>query len=165
MERPVRSEQPGQRKRSGVREPEAGTYRLFGLNLRSEIGLAGLAPAVEAGVADVEIGFGRVPSGDYPPGYSATAGGTLLAVAKVGRYFIREGREIVIEPAEGASERNLRLFLLGSAFGALLHRRGPLPLHANAIDLGRRAVAFSGHSGAGKSTIAAWFHDRGYPVL
>jgi hypothetical protein len=141
------------------------TYRLFGLNLRSEIGLSGLAPSAGTGAADVEVVFGKVPPGEYPPGYSATADGTLLAIAKVGRYLIRDGREIVIEPAEGASERNLRLFLLGSAIGALLHQRGLLPLHANAIDLGGRAVAFSGHSGAGKSTIAAWFHDRGYPIL
>jgi hypothetical protein len=148
-----------------VRNGPPKTYRLFGLNLRSEIGLAGLAPAVEAATADVDVVFGRVPPGEYPPGYSATAGGTLLAVAKVGRYLIRGGREIVVEPAEGASERNVRLFLLGSAVGALLHQRGLLPLHANAIDLGGRAVAFSGHSGAGKSTIAAWFHDRGYPIL
>jgi hypothetical protein len=143
----------------------ARTYRLFGLNLRSEIGLAGLAPPAEAGAADVDVRFGKVPPGEYPPGYSATADGTMLTVAKVGRYLIREGREIVVEPAEGASERNLRLFLLGSAIGALLHQRGLLPLHANAINLGGRAVAFSGHSGAGKSTIAAWFHDRGYPIL
>jgi hypothetical protein len=144
---------------------DAGIYRLFGLNLRSQIGLAGLAPAAEGGEADVEVVFGEVPPGDHPPGYSATADGTLLAVPKVGRYLIRAGREIVVEPAEDASERNLRLFLLGSAIGALLHQRGLLPLHANAIDIGGRAVAFSGHSGAGKSTIAAWFHDRGYPIL
>jgi hypothetical protein len=141
------------------------TYRLFGLNLASEISLAGVAPPVEAEAADVAVVFGQVPPGDYPPGYSATPDGTMLAVTKVGRYLIRDGREIVVEPAEGASERNLRLFLLGSAIGALLHQRGLLPLHANAIDLGGRAVAFSGHSGAGKSTIAAWFHDRGYPIL
>lgn len=148
-------------------EPARGprTYRLFGLNLRSEIELAGLAPAVEADPADVDVVFGEVPPGDYPPGYSATAGGTVLAIPKVGRYFIREGRGIVIQPADGASERNVRVFLLGSAIGALLHQRGLLPLHANAINLGNRAVAFSGHSGAGKSTIAAWFHDRGYPIL
>lgn len=145
--------------------PDAGMYRLFGLNLRSEIGLAGLAPSVEAGTADVEIGLGSLPPGESPPGYSQTPDGTLLTVSKVGRYLIRDGREIVIDPAPGASERNLRLFLLGSAVGALLHQRGLLPLHANAIDLGGRAVAFSGHSGAGKSTIAAWFHDRGYPIL
>ncbi|HEX8241579.1 MAG TPA: hypothetical protein VF574_17715 [Allosphingosinicella sp.] len=143
----------------------APAYRLFGLNLRSQIDLAGVAPPVEAGAADVEVVLGKVPSGDYPPGYSATPDGTVLTITKVGRYLIRDGREIVIEPAAGASERNLRLFLLGSAIGALLHQRGLLPLHANAIDLGGRAVAFSGHSGAGKSTIAAWFHDRGYPIL
>lgn len=142
-------------------------YRLFGLNLTSQISLAGIAPALgeEGAAADVAVVFGAVPPGDHPPGYSATAEGTLLAIPKVGRYLIREGREIVVEPAEGASERNLRLFLLGSAIGALLHQRGLMPLHANAINLGGRAVAFSGHSGAGKSTIAAWFHDRGYPIL
>jgi hypothetical protein len=145
--------------------PETHIYRLFGLNLRSEIGLAGLAPSVESGAADVEIGLGKIPSAESPPGYSATPEGTLLTITKVGRYLIRDGREIVIEPAAGASERNLRLFLLGSAVGALLHQRGLLPLHANAIDVGGRAVAFSGHSGAGKSTIAAWFHDRGHPIL
>jgi hypothetical protein len=142
----------------------ASTYRLFGLNLRSEIDLAGLAPAVESDAADVEIGFGPVPASDHS-GYRAIEEGTLLAVAKVGRYLIRDGRQILIDPAEGASERNVRLFLLGSAIGALLHQRGLLPLHANAIDIGGRAVAFSGHSGAGKSTIAAWFHDRGHRVL
>jgi hypothetical protein len=149
---------------SGEARPASTTYRLFGLNIRSEMNLAGLAPAVETGAADVEIGFGSVPESDHV-GYRATEEGTLLAVAKVGRYLIREGRHIVIEAAPGASERNLRLFLLGSAIGALLHQRGLLPLHANAIDIGGRAVAFSGHSGAGKSTIAAWFHDRGHTIL
>jgi hypothetical protein len=142
----------------------ASTYRLFGLDLSSEIDLAGLAPAVESGAPDVEIAFGPVPPSDHA-GYRATEDGTLLTVAKVGRYLIRDGREILIDPAPGASERNVRLFLLGSAIGALLHQRGLLPLHANAIDIGGRAVAFSGHSGAGKSTIAAWFHDRGHNIL
>lgn len=142
----------------------ASTYRLFGLSLRSEMDLAGLAPATETGTPDVEIAYGPVPASDHN-GYRATEDGTLLAVAKVGRYLIRDGRQILIDPAPGASERNLRLFLLGSAIGALLHQRGLLPLHANAIDIGGRAVAFSGHSGAGKSTIAAWFHDQGHNIL
>ena len=142
----------------------ASTFRLFGLDLRSEIDLAGLAPAIETGSPDVEIAFETLPPSDHA-GYRATEDGTLLAVAKVGRYLIREGRQILIDPAPGASERNVRLFLLGSAIGALLHQRGLLPLHANAIDIGGRAVAFSGHSGAGKSTIAAWFHDRGHTIL
>jgi hypothetical protein len=139
-------------------------YRLFGLTMRSEVDLSGVAPPAEAG-QDVSIVYGSITAEASSPGYSVTPDGTLLTVTKVGRFLIHGGSSIVIDPAPGASERNVRLFLLGSAMGALLHQRGLLPLHANAIDLGGRAVAFSGHSGAGKSTIAAWFHDRGHPVL
>lgn len=140
-------------------------YSVFGLRVRSRLALPEL-PRAEAGAApDVVIGYGDIDLSPAEPGYAPTDAGTLLTVPEVGRYLIREGREVVVEAAAGASERNLRLFLLGSAFGALLHQRGLLPLHANVIDMGGRAIAFSGHSGAGKSTIAAWFHDRGYRVL
>jgi hypothetical protein len=140
-------------------------YSLFGLTIESEISLP-LAAAPESAAADVTITSERLAiDGDHGWGYSLVDGGTLLSVEKVGRFLIRDGCEIVVEPAEGASERNVRLFLLGSALGALLHQRGLLPLHANAIEMDGKAVAFSGHSGAGKSTIAAWFHDRGHRIL
>ena len=75
------------------------------------------------------------------------------------------GREIVVDPIPGGSERDLRLFLLGSALGILCHQRGLLPLHANAIVVDETAIAFAGHSGAGKSTLAAHFQRAGYEVL
>jgi hypothetical protein len=89
----------------------------------------------------------------------------VLVVPDVGRFRIAGGKAIVVEPASGVPERNLRLFLLGSAFGALLHQRGFLPLHANAVEIDGKAVAFMGPSGSGKSTLAAWFHDRGFAIL
>jgi hypothetical protein len=141
-------------------------YSVFGLCLYSAIPLRELPEAAEGAEPAVEIRYGSIAgAGNEPQGYSLADEGTLLRVPDVGRFLIREGREIVVEPAEGASERNVRLFLLGSALGALLHQRGLLPLHANAIEMDGRAVAFSGHSGAGKSTIAAWFHDRGRRIL
>ena len=144
---------------------DADYYRLFGLTVRSECSLAGVALGAAGDSIDVEVAFGAITAPEAGPGYSAFGQATLLTVPEVGRYLIRDGREIVIDPLPGGSERGVRLFLLGSAFGALLHQRRLLPLHANAIDIGGRAVAFSGHSGAGKSTIAAWFNDRGYPIL
>jgi hypothetical protein len=70
-----------------------------------------------------------------------------------------------VAPEPGAAARNVRLFLLGSAMGMLLHQRGLLPLHANAVEIDGKAVAFMGPSGIGKSTLAAWFHDRGHRVI
>jgi hypothetical protein len=40
-----------------------------------------------------------------------------------------------------------------------------LPLHANAVEIDGRAIAFMAPSGGGKSTLAAWFHDHGYRVI
>lgn len=143
-------------------------YELFGLRVRSEIALTELFEAEPQDGADVTVRIGVIPEApgsDGKSGYSVVGTAALLSVRDVGRYWIDSGREILVEPVPGASERNLRLFLLGSAFGALLHQRGLLPLHANAIEFEGRAVAFMGHSGAGKSTIAAWFLDRGHRVL
>ena len=140
-------------------------YHVFGLKVRSDLYLPELPSGDGGEPHDVLIVRCTIPDEEAGPGYRQSESGTLLTVEKVGRYLIREGREIVVEPSPQASERNLRLFLLGSAFGALLHQRGLLPLHANAIELGGCAFAFCGHSGAGKSTLAAWFHDRGYALL
>jgi hypothetical protein len=144
----------------------ANHYRLFGLAVRSGLPLPELAARPTEGPPDVEIRLGPVAArDDEVAGYNVAPEGTVLYVPDVARFLIRDGREIVVDPAVGASERNVRLYVLGSAFGALLHQRRLLPLHANMIGIDGRGVAFSGRSGAGKSTIAAWFYDRGHPVL
>jgi hypothetical protein len=140
---------------------------LFGLAVRSELALPGFPAAAAAGEPNgrVEIRFGAVPTPAGEGKASAEGRDFLLDIPDVGRFRISDGREIVIDPRPGVSERNIRVYLLGSAFGVLLHQRGLVPLHANAIEIGGKAVAFSGRSGAGKSTLAAWFADRGHRVL
>jgi hypothetical protein len=140
---------------------------LFGLAVRSELALPGFPAAAAGGESNgrVEIRFGAVAAPAGEGNASAEGGDFLLDIPAVGRFRISDGREIVIDPKPGVSERNIRVYLLGSAFGALLHQRGLVPLHANAIEIGGKAVAFSGRSGAGKSTLAAWFADRGHRVL
>lgn len=142
------------------------TYSVFGLIVRSEMPLKELSVAAEQYAWDVDVRRGAIEECvEDHPGYNTRQAGTLLYIPKVGRYLVRNGREVIVDAHPDASERNVRLFLLGSAFGALLHQRGLLPLHANAMEIDSRLVAFSGHSGAGKSTIAAWFHDRGHRIL
>jgi len=142
-------------------------YRVFGLSVASELPLPDLIPSDRVECPDVSIR--RVATVQQPTekiqGAAISEEGIVLNIPSAGRYLIRNGNEILVDPDPSVSDRNMRLFLLGSAFGVLLHQRGILPLHANALVFSGRAVAFMGVSGAGKSTMAAWFHDRGYPIL
>lgn len=147
----------------------AGQYACFDFRMDSDIVLGELAPARDERPS-VAVRLGQVAEtldgatvGSH--GLQVAGRTALLHVPDTARYLIREGREIVVQPLPGASERNVRLFLLGSALGVLCFQRGLLLLHANAIAIGSGVVAFSGSSGAGKSTLAAWFAHRGYPVL
>lgn len=141
-------------------------YRLFGLNLASELEFPELGRLDGVAAYDAEIRLGTLPpaeSRSLEP--EPVEGGAIFTVPEVARYAVFEGRRIIVDPADGADPRNVRLYLLGSAMGLLLHQRGVLPLHANAVEIDGQAFAFMGPSGAGKSTLAAWFHDRGLRVI
>ncbi|MET1111490.1 MAG: hypothetical protein ABWX67_08205 [Allosphingosinicella sp.] len=141
-------------------------YRLFGLIVESEVELPELVADSGAGAPDVRVSLRTIANApDAPAGLHIEGDDALLVIPAIGRFLTRGGREMLVEPAPRVSPRNLRLYLLGSAFAAILHQRSLLPLHANAVVVAGRAIGFMGHPGAGKSTLAAWFHDRGFDVL
>jgi hypothetical protein len=142
----------------------------FGLCLRSVVPLPELLPAAPGTPVDVDIVIGEVPedlTGVVKRGvrFTAAPGNLRLQVDGIASYLIEGGRRIVIAPAAAASDEDVRVFLLGSAMGALLHQRGDLVLHGSAIGWNGEAVVFLGRSGVGKSTLAAAFRRRGYPIL
>lgn len=144
-------------------------YTAFGLNIASQIDMPELAKGETTDAVDVEICFGAVESvldggREVEPGVIATTD-TLLLDCAPARYFVHAGRQIIIDPKRGTSERDIRSYLLGSAVGAICHQRGLLPLHANAVEVDGRAIAFAGPSGAGKSTLAAYFRNNGRRLL
>jgi hypothetical protein len=145
----------------------SSAYRVFGLSVASEIELPELDLSLESGDPDVVISLGSIPEqeGEKPGQFTVAGNVGILNIPGAGRYPRSDGREIVVEPDPTGSERHLRLYLLGSVIGAVLHQKGLLPLHSNAVEVDGRALAFTGPSGAGKSTMAAWFHDNGYNVL
>lgn len=142
-----------------------GDYSIFGLRIRSELPLPELFAVEGEGPPDVTIRVGSIGESQREDGLHAVDGALLFVAPDAGRYRIANGSEILVEAEPGASERNVRIYLLGSAFGALLHQRGLLPLHANAVEIEGRAVAFMGASGEGKSTLAAWFHDKNHRII
>ena len=148
--------------------PAARDYAAYGLRIRSGIALpfAAGSPAAEP---DVAIRIGRAPTALAAPrfgrpNWEAAPGRFLMHVDGVARYFVRDGREITVEPAgDDAAARNA--FLLGSVLAACLKQRGIVTLHASSIATDAGAVLFTGHSGTGKSTLLAALVERGYPML
>jgi hypothetical protein len=140
-------------------------YKVFGLRVISEIELPELVLADIQDDDGVVIRVGAVAAPSSDAGFSSAGDAQVLNIPGVARYLVSGGCSITVNPAPGAPPGDIRLFLLGSAFGALLLQRALLPLHANAIEMDGGAVAFMGASGAGKSTLAAWFHDRDFSVL
>ncbi len=86
-------------------------------------------------------------------------------VPEVGTFFIQKGRSVVIEPLPGVDEALLRTIILGPILCILLRQRGLLVLHASAVNIEGKGVAFIGGPGWGKSTLATAFHSYGYNVL
>lgn len=143
-------------------------YKAFGLIIESSFEIPELEKA--DGITNVTIVFGTTPACiDQPIAtgarFQASEKEFLLTVDNIATYYVKNGSDIIVQKEQDANSEALRLFLLGSALGALLHQRGLLPLHASAIEINGSAIAICGTSGSGKSTIAASFIEEKYPLL
>ncbi|MBI4868132.1 MAG: hypothetical protein HY816_14390 [Candidatus Wallbacteria bacterium] len=144
-------------------------YGALGLNITSDLALPELSPG-SSGAEDVRVRCCAVADAIEGahwsgPAMDATSDRVLLRIPSVGRYLVVEGREIHVDALPGVDEAAVRLYLLGTALGALLHQRGLLVLHGSAVETAGGTVLFVGPSGHGKSTLAALFLHRGYRVL
>jgi hypothetical protein len=149
-------------------------YTCYGLTIACELALPELATNIGVQTdtpPDVSISVGQVcPDGlqqgrQLGPFLWASPNQLWLRVPDVARFLVSDGSTIMVAPEGGADEDSIRVFLLGSALGALLFQRGYLVLHGNAIRIGDQCMVCVGPSGAGKSTLAAGFMQRGYEVL
>lgn len=147
------------------------TYTAYGLLIASETAIPELPTADAVGAEpDVVIRIGEVPAAlpdvtGRSPVHQTNRENLLLEITDVGRYLVSSGSRIVVSPSLGASSHEVRVFLLGTCFGALLHQRGALVLHASGIGTPQGAVLFAGHSGSGKSTLLTEMLNRGHRML
>lgn len=166
-------------------------YSVFGLHLRANRSIPGLAPAAaSSNTPDVEIHLGVLPplaggisavpealgfvssilleSGEPALRIWKIADGALLRLdyADGMRFWLdREGTRVWALWPDSSSLADAATYLLGPVLGLLLRLRGVTCLHASAVVLADHAVAFVGEEGAGKSTTAAAFAHRGHAVL
>ena len=146
-------------------------YRIAGLTVSSDVEMPGLyADASPAEPADVAIAAADVPerledAAASGPTWAMRPDQFLMRVPGIARFLLSGGRSIAYELEPAAEPGDVAAFLIGTAFGILLHQRGLVVLHASGVELNGRAALFLGASGAGKSTLAAALVQRGYPLV
>lgn len=144
------------------------TYKAFGLIIKSEFEIPELLK--HDGISDVKIILGKTPQNlkninKKGVKYQASKDEFLLEVDNIANYYVNGGNKITVELLKENLDKEVRLFLLGSVFGALFLQRGLLPIHGSAIKFENSATIFTGLSGVGKSSMAAYFINQGHQAL
>jgi len=149
------------------------SYQAFQLTIQSQLLCPELHSLNHAHLSpvDVTINWGYVdPNGLSDPlkkglFFQVKQDFFWLHVPNIAYFLVTQGRHIIINKMPGVDEDSLRVFVLGSCFGALLMQRNFLLLHGSAVKIGQYAVSFLGFSGVGKSTLSGILLKRGYTIL
>lgn len=92
--------------------------------------------------------------------------GYLIREHTVGDFLVsRDGSEVICHPWPEIDPFIIQETFIYPILPLVLNLRGRDGFHAAAVKIGPEAVAFAGASGTGKSTLAAYLHSLGHPVL
>lgn len=92
--------------------------------------------------------------------------GYVIRFPSVGDYAVdHDGRKVTASPRPGVSHAAVESIYLNQVLPLAWSRQGRLVFHASAVEIDGCAVAFVGHSGRGKSTLAASFAADGGRLL
>lgn len=160
------------------------SYRLYGLRVRSDVPLHQRCTVTDRGRADVRIRIGgALPvSRDYHGGEVIARHeiegreSYLLTRLDDGSFLMRytgacdflvsaDLRDVVVRLPEGAEPGLAGVLAVGSLLAFVLMMAGEAVLHASAMQIGNRALAFVGSSGMGKSTMAALIGASGAALI
>jgi len=115
---------------------------------------------VRIGVAPPGIGSVSVPPGTN----CLTPSEFLMREPRMAAHY-RQGEGITLERGPGLTEAEALLYLHGSIYSAIAAINGLLPLHASAVAVDGKLIAFTGPAGAGKSTLVAALGHLGLPLF
>ena len=146
--------------------------RLHGLDLLTQVDLHTRRPRTADG-ADVRVDLGhpvpsttRVPAGHLTAQWSTDSGLTASFVRRAdGSHLLSfestcdvvvdsRAERVTLHMVDGVPDAMGAVIVGGTVLAYLLMLRGETVLHASAVDVGGRAVAFIGSSGMGKTTLA-----------
>jgi hypothetical protein len=142
---------------------------MFGLNIKSQIALF-QKKELETNFPDITIIYGKIPTQSGKKLVNCTVNYSsdeeiFIHWNNIGSFLLKNGNTVIVDPEKTASEELISSFLMGPIWGALLHQRKHLVLHAGAVQILNGAIAFAGESGWGKSTLLSFLGKNGYPII
>lgn len=165
--------------RNGDERRPFHAYRLYGLCVRSQWVL----PYFECAEADppavelvegpallfeeaVREAAGQQSAAEWFQHTCLRDGSNYLRWSELFEFLVSaDGCRIAGRPLTDVSFEAFHTYLLGVVLSFSLLKRGLDPLHATAVVVDGRAVAFLGDTGYGKSSLGGAFIQIGYPVL
>lgn len=173
---------PGSRRTQEGHGPVADA-RLYGLRLRVPDRVASLLPRGPEAEWDLELTLANTPPAEKRgEAYYATCACVVetegLQLRALGgdafEFWFGDGTWVRVNVSDRSLEaftpndstvEDTMTYVTGPVLGFALRRFGLIGLHASAVEVGGRAVAFLGASGAGKSTTAAALALSGVPLV
>jgi hypothetical protein len=165
-------------------------YLVYGLRVRADHPIPGLVTEPHPATAEVRLWIDSTPNwaaaldgADWTPYFESefkeedgtpTLAVWTLARGEFWKFRYSDGKEFLLDSSgtqvcskwpQSPAPGDLTRYLIGPILGILLRLRGLTCLHASSIVIRGRAVALAGLPGTGKSTAAAVFARRGFPVL
>ncbi len=136
-------------------------------NPRSEAPVLHLQPpAPQEPITSAPFKSVTQPDGSLYAQFFDWPGGYLIRVRDLADYlFDPDLWRVTCQPVPGVDPDLLQNAYLNEIVPLARSTLGQLALHASAVDVAGRALAFAGPSGAGKSTMATGFGRAGYAVI
>lgn len=164
--------------------PTLHHYRFGQSRLASSVPLPVLPTATDDGTEELDIVLDTAPARmtlapvtDWLHHWPAPNGSVTLSLAPhEAGYRLRfpalcdflidaDAGRILIQPVQALDPGTLEHLIVDQVLPRVLSHRGALVAHASVVRIGRHAIAFLGHSGWGKSTLASLLHAAGHRLL
>lgn len=146
-------------------------FRIYGLNVQSDIELPGAMPCSPVASPDVVLSLGAIPEfirGSQKKGYGTWTNGFTSAwffTPNAAEFYVEQGNKVTISPIENPNWDLISSLFLSAGMCLILLQRNEPVFHGSALEYKGKAFIVSGDSGAGKSSVSFELMKKPYGFL